>query len=92
MSGHQTMWTKPPTLGMFNLPVIKLDCSECGRQGQYNRDRAIERHGRDMTLNQFMRMKANCPRDRNERRPCRVGCPDLVYMFTGAPFQDREYK
>lgn len=78
-----------PTLGIFKLPVIKLDCSECGRSGQYGRDRAIQRHGADMTLNEFMRLMANCPRDGNEKRPCRVGCSDLLYMFQGAPFTER---
>lgn len=79
----------PPTLGMFKLPVIKITCSECGRAGQYSRDRAIERHGADMTLNAFMRLMANCPRDADEKRPCRVGCSDLLYMFQGAPFDDK---
>lgn len=75
-----------PTLGMFKLPMIELDCSECGRRGRYNRDRAIEMHGAGMTVNQFMRLKANCPRDGNHKAPCRVGCSALLYMFQGAPF------
>lgn len=86
MSGHQTIWTKAPTLGMFKLPEIEIDCSECGRRGKYNRDRAIERHGAEMTVNQFMRLMADCPREGNESRLCRVGCSDLLYMFQGAPF------
>lgn len=78
-----------PTLGLFKLPVIEIDCSECGRRGRYNRDRAIERHGPGMTLNAFMRLVASCPRDGDEKRPCRIGCPDLAYMFQGVPFTDK---
>jgi len=81
--------TITPTLGLFKLPVIEVDCSECGRRGRYNRDRAIERHGADMTVNQFMRLVANCPRDGDVKRPCRIGCADLAYMFQGAPFTDK---
>lgn len=83
---HKTVIDPAPTLGMFKLAEIEIDCSECGRRGRYNRDRAIERHGADMTMNKFMRLMANCPRDGNERRPCRVGCSALLYMFQGAPF------
>jgi hypothetical protein len=82
------VFTPVPTLGMFKLPVIEIDCRECDRRGKYNRDRAIERHGAGMTMNQFMRLMAKCPRDGNEKHPCRVGCPDLAYMFHGAPFED----
>lgn len=80
-------WSIVPTLGNFTLPTIELMCTECDRRGRYNLERARERHGPEMTLNQFMRITANCPRDGDAKRPCRVGCPDLAYMFTGAPFQ-----
>ena len=43
----------------------------------------------DLTMNAFMRMVANCPRDGDEKRPCRVGCSDLLYMFQGAPFTEK---
>ena len=89
MSRIKPVTDPAPTLGMFKLPVIEIDCSECGRRGRYNRDRAIERHGPDMTMNAFMRLMANCPRDGDEKRPCRVGCSDLLYMFQGAPFTEK---
>jgi len=88
----KTVWSTVPTLGNFELPTIELLCTECDRRGRYNLERARAQHGDEMTLNQFMRLVANCPRDGDERRPCRIGCPDLAYMFTGAPFSDKSYK
>lgn len=82
----RTIWSTVPTLGIFKLPQIEIICAECDRRGRYSLARAIEEHGPDMTLNQFMRLKANCPRDGNTQRPCRIGCPDLAYMFSEAPF------
>lgn len=82
------VYSTVPTLENFELEWIEMVCSDCGRRGRYNRDRARAEHGLQMTLNQFMRMKANCTRDTDPLRPCGVGCPDLAYMYQSAPFSD----
>lgn len=75
------MKEKPWTLAQFKLPTIKIDCPQCGRHGEYAKDRAIARHGADMPIYRFIEITANC---RNPK--CRAGCDDLMYMFQATPF------
>lgn len=88
MTGNKPTSSPAPTLGMFKLPRIRIDCNECDRHGEYDRDRAIARHGADMTMYDFMRLVANCPRRDDQRHPCRLGCYDLAYMFRAEPMTD----
>jgi len=83
MSAIKPVMTIAPTLGMFKRDVIRIDCAHCARKGLYSRDRAIQRHGKDFTLQSFIRLVArDCPRPVDK---CKAGCDDLIYMFNEAP-------
>ncbi|OCJ04436.1 hypothetical protein A6U87_16525 [Rhizobium sp. AC44/96] len=71
---------KPPTLGMFRLKKINVECSTCGRHGIYDRDRAIEQYGADCTMFDFFQGISNC-----RKSNCKAGCMDLIYMFMNVP-------
>ena len=76
-------------LSDFKLQKIVIVCS-CGRRGEYDRDRAIERYG-NIEIREFISMKAKVCRLRNENpdlNKCGAGCDDLMYMFQAAPFTD----
>lgn len=64
---------REPTLGEFPHPYVCVACRYCQRRGRYRRDRLIQEHGADMTLDAFVRMvSADCRKaeDRAGAKPC----------------------
>jgi ATP-dependent DNA ligase len=51
-----------PTLRDWRLPMVRLACDRCGRQGQYRRDTLIARYGLDETMHDLLHLIAQCPR------------------------------
>jgi hypothetical protein len=49
-----------PTLRDWRLPMVRLACDRCGRQGQYRRDTLI--YDLDETMPDLLHLIAQCPR------------------------------
>ena len=66
------------TLGSYPRPVLRIECSKCGRAGRLNRDRLIAEHGPDIALPDLRHVLAHCPRRHDMGDPCAVVFPDLA--------------
>jgi hypothetical protein len=62
------------------LDLLRIECSKCGRAGQYRLADLISRYGRDEKLFAFTAdVIANCARRRasSDSDPCSAICADL---------------
>ena len=62
------------------LDVLRVECANCGRTGQYPLANLIARYGRAEKLFTWTgELTADCPRKqaRNINDPCGAICPDL---------------
>ena len=60
------------------LHMLRLECSKCGRAGQYRVDKLIERFGPDIALPDLRHKLAQCSRRDNMSDPCQVGYVDQL--------------
>ena len=60
------------------LHMLRLECSKCGRAGQYRIDKLIERFGPDIALPDLRHELAQCSRRHNMSDPCQVGYVDRL--------------
>ena len=60
------------------LNMLRLECSRCGRAGQYRIDKLIERFGPDIALPDLRHELAQCSRRHNMSDPCQVSYVDRL--------------
>jgi hypothetical protein len=87
MSGNET-------LRDFKEPFMEIECRNCPRKGRYKVSRLIEKWGPNLLIRTFIAsVGMTCPKYvRNGRHDrCGIGCPQLTYMFSAAPFTE-EYQ
>jgi hypothetical protein len=60
------------------LNMLRLRCEKCGRSGQYQIDRLLERYGPDIALPDLRHELAQCPRRGDMGDPCQVGYVDRL--------------
>jgi hypothetical protein len=62
------------------LDVLRVECSRCGRKGQYRVQRLIEKHGRKANMMKWKeQLNGDCPKRDAHAMPdrCDLVCPDL---------------
>ena len=64
----------------YPAAMVRLQCSKCGRSGQYRKTTLIEKYGRDIPLPDLLhKIAADCPKmDRLGNDPCGVRYGDLA--------------
>jgi hypothetical protein len=67
------------SLTEYPAAMVRLQCSKCGRSGQYRKAALIEKYGRDVSLPDLLHMiGANCPKiDALGNDPCGAHYRDL---------------
>lgn len=69
--------------------TLAFDCKVCGRSGIRNLDALIERHGRDFTVPELLRVvSADCPKRGGSGQlhdVCGARCPGLPALFIESP-------
>jgi len=62
------------SLQLFEYPgdLVRLSCEECGRSGQYRKQKLIERDGADMRLPDLREEIAQCDRMGKMHDACMV--------------------
>lgn len=79
------------TLRDFKEPFMEIECRNCSRKGRYKVARLIEKWGPDLLIRSYIAsLGMTCPKYvRNDRHGrCGIGCPQLTYMFSPAPFTE----
>jgi hypothetical protein len=53
----------PVTLAEHPIEMVRLECTKCGRRGQYRKAALIERYGPDANMVDLrLRLAAGCPK------------------------------
>jgi hypothetical protein len=60
------------------LTMLRLECTKCGRAGQYRIDRLVERYGPDIALPDLRHELAQCSRRHSMGDPCQVSYLDRL--------------
>jgi hypothetical protein len=61
------------------LNMVRLRCAKCGRQGQYQVDKLLERYGPSIAMPDLRHELAQCPRRRHDMGdPCQVEYVDRL--------------
>lgn len=84
MSGNET-------LRDFKEPFMEIECRNCSRKGRYKVSRLIEKWGPDLLIRSYIAsLGMTCHKyvrgSKYDR--CGIGCPQLTYMFSPAPFTE----
>jgi hypothetical protein len=66
------------TSGDFPFPVVRLECTRCGRSGRYALSRLFERFGAEARSPDVLVDLAACERRRNFGASCGARYTDLV--------------
>jgi hypothetical protein len=67
-----------PRLRDWQLPMVRLACDQCGRKGQYRRERLLAEYDPDMTMPDLRHLLARCPRRNAPEMSCGVYYADLM--------------
>ena len=59
------------------LPIVRLACERCGRNGQYRRDALIAKYGLEETMPDLRHLLAQCLRHGAPGQACGVYYADL---------------
>jgi hypothetical protein len=64
------------------LPMLRVECSRCGRRGRYRTDKLIERYGADSSIEPWQQdLVRDCPRNGDPLielgKGCAPLCPEL---------------
>jgi hypothetical protein len=60
------------------LNMVRLRCPKCGRQGQYQVDKLLERFGPDIAMPDLRHELAQCSDRHNMSDPCQVEYVDRL--------------
>lgn len=72
------MTTGALTLRTYPLDLVRIARDRCGRQGQYQRARLLDRFGPDLSMPDVLGCVTECLRRGNASDPCHALYPDLV--------------
>jgi hypothetical protein len=72
-----TLYTSP-RLRDWQLSMVRLACDQCGRKGQYWRERLLAEYDPDMTMPDLRHLLARCPRRNAPGISCGVYYADLM--------------
>jgi hypothetical protein len=62
----------------YPCEIVRLSCPKCGREGQYRKEKLIERYGAGMRLPDLREEIAQCERHGQTHDACMVRYVDLV--------------
>jgi uncharacterized protein with von Willebrand factor type A (vWA) domain len=65
-------------LACFPLAVVRVECSRCGRSGQYRLSSLVSRFGGDAALPDVLAQLAHCDRRGSFSTPCGAKFSDLT--------------
>jgi hypothetical protein len=66
------------SLAGFPLPVVRVECSRCGRSGQYRLSSLVAQFGGDAALPDVLAELAHCDRRGSFSTPCGAKFCDLA--------------
>jgi hypothetical protein len=67
-----------PSITRLAAALVRLACDQCGRNGQYRRERLLAEYDPEITMPDLRHLLAQCPRRNTPGMSCGVYYADLM--------------